>query len=125
MPTEMLLPENAIEIIRGTSKTLELLVVDEDGVAVDLTNGAIVFSVKKRTDDVLPLIQKKSTVPAEAEIVAPREGRARIYLIPADTQNLEVMPYVFDCWLLLTGKRYAVVPPSTFLVLAGVTFLPL
>jgi len=126
--TDMLLPENAVEIVRGTSKTLELTIYDDDlekPEPVDITGATLIFTVKHRVEDAVPLIQKKSTDSAQIVLIAPREGRARIYLVPADTQNLEPKPYVFDVWLILTGKRYAVVAPSIFEVHAGVTLLPL
>jgi len=121
-----ILPENAVTIIRGTSKTLELVVTDADGKVVDLTGAKVVMSVKEFLTDTNPLVQKISDVPVQAQITLPREGKARIYLVPADTQTLAAKQYVFDVWVILSGgKRFAVVLPSTFIVQAGVTILPL
>jgi hypothetical protein len=121
-----ILPENALILIRGTSKTLELVVTDADGKVVDLTGSKVVMTVKASVADTNPLIQKSTDFPAQAELTVPREGKARIYLTPPDTQNLAVKSYVFDVWLVLSsGKRFAVVPPSTFEVQAGVTLLAL
>ena len=121
-----ILPENALSIIRGTSKTLELVVTDADGKAVNLTGGKVVMTVKATVTDTTPLVQKSSDVPTQAELTVPREGKARIYLVPADTQTMTVRQYVFDVWLVLaSGKRFAVVPPSIFEVQAGVTLLAL
>jgi len=122
----MMLPENSLEVIRGTSKTLELTVTDDAGKAVDLTGARIIFTVKQVITESLPLIQKTSDTPTQAEITVPREGKARIYLQPNDTQGLEAIEYVFDVWLILTsGKRFAVVPSSIFTVKPGVTLIPL
>jgi hypothetical protein len=122
----LMLPENSLEVIRGTSKTLELVITDESGGVVDLTGARIVFSVKTSPGDPLPLIQKTTDHVAQVEITLPREGKARIYLQPSDTQTLEALQYVFDVWLILTsGKRFAVVPSSIFAVKPGVTLIPL
>jgi len=121
-----ILPENALSLIRGTSKTLELVVTDADGKVVDLTGAKVVMTVKATVTDTNPLIQKSTDVPTQAELTVPREGKARIYLIPSDTQTLAIKQYVFDVWLVLSnGKRHAVVPPSVFEVQAGVTLLTL
>jgi hypothetical protein len=121
-----ILPENALVLVRGTSKTLELIITDADGKAVDITGAKIVMSVKVAATDAAPLIQKSSDSITQAEVTVPREGKARIYLVPADTQTLAVKSYVFDVWLVLaSGKRFAVVPPSAFEVQAGVTLLAL
>lgn len=121
-----ILPENALVLVRGTSKTLELVITDADGKAVDITGAKIVMSVKAAATDAAPLIQKSSDSITQAEVTVPREGKARIYLVPADTQTLAIKSYVFDVWLVLvSGKRFAVVPPSTFEVQAGVTLLAL
>lgn len=119
-------PENSVTLVRGTSKSLELLVVDIAGKAVDLTGAKIVMTVKAAVSDTTPLFMKSSDFPSQAEIPYPRQGKARIYVSPADTQNLAPKQYVFDVWVVLSsGKRYAVVQPSTFEVLAAVTVLPL
>jgi hypothetical protein len=121
-----ILPENSLSIIRGTSKTLELQVTDADGKFVDLTGGKVVMTVKAVATDLNPLIQKTTDNPAQAEITVPREGKARIYLVPADTQTLAIKQYTFDVWFIMaSGKRFAVVQPSVFDVQAGVTLLAL
>lgn len=122
----ILYPENAIVIIRGSSKTLKLVVSDENGGLVNLTGATIYFSVKVGARDPQPLFQKSSNTPTQAEITVPREGVALIYLQPSDTQNLDPHEYVFDVWVILSnGKRYPVVKPSVFAVQPGVSFIPL
>lgn len=122
----LMYPENAIEIIRGSSKTLALSVSDETGVPVDLTGAKIYFSIKATLDDPRPLVQKSSDAPTQVEITTPREGKAKIYLQPSDTQNLDPIEYTFDVWAVLANsKRYPVVLPSIFRVKPGVTLIPL
>lgn len=122
-----ILPENAVSIIRGSSKTLEMTVIDADtGKPADLTGGKVVLTVKEAVTDLNPVIQKISTDVTQAEITVPRGGIARIYLVPGDTQTLALKDYVFDVWVVLaSGKRYPVVQPSVFTVQPGVTLLAL
>lgn len=127
MGTNVLLPENAIPLIRGTSKTLKLTVVDLDNKPIDLTGATIHFTVKLEPLDRVPVIKKSSANPSEAEVSAPpQDGIARIFLDPADTQDLECRLYVFDVWVILqSGKRYCVVKQSTLELQPGITVLPL
>lgn len=125
MATQMLLPENSISIVRGTSKTLKLTVKTSAGQIVDLTGGRLVFTVKYSTYDDLPLIQKLTTNPTEGSLTLPREGQAEFYLTPGDTNGLPVAQYVFDVWLITAAdERYSVVDASSFVVTSGVTYLP-
>lgn len=119
-------PENWVEIIRGSSKDLELVIEDDEGEPVDLTGGQIYFTVKKHIDEVVPLIQKSSSDAAQIEFTDPKGGTSRIHLFPGDTYQLELREYTFDIWFInASGKRFVVVPPSTFEVVAGVTKLAL
>ena len=121
--TVNLSPENSLTVIRGASKTLDMTITDTDtGRAADLTGGRIVLTVKESVTDARPVIQKISDEATQAEITLPRSGIARIYLVPADTQNLTLKDYVFDVWVILaSGKRYHVIQPSVFTIQPGVT----
>lgn len=126
MQLNYLQPENSLSIVRGTTKTVLLTVRSADGTATNLTGGKLVLTVKEALYDDLPLIQKLTTDPAQAVITKPREGLVEFYFVPADTQGLVPKAYLFDVWFITeTGDRYAVVPPTQFLVQAGITYLPL
>lgn len=118
-------PKNALKIIRGTSKTYELRVQTELGYPVNLTGSRVIFSVKECPCDEHCLIQKDSARGAtQVAIISPKGGIAQIYLDPVDTQTMSVGEYVFDAWVVLaTGKRYAVIPPTTLEIEAGVTHI--
>jgi hypothetical protein len=119
-----ILADNAITIYRGSSKTYLLTVTDEDGEIQNLTGASIYFTVKCDVKDSLAKIQKSSAQATEIEIHAPTEGKAKIYLGPTDTQNMDPGKYVFDVWVqLASGKRYPVIKPSTFKVEHAVTVL--
>jgi hypothetical protein len=118
-------PKNAVQVIRGTSKTFELTVTNESGVGVNLTGGRVLMSVKRDISDRNALIFKDSLAgPSQIEMTTPLAGKAKIFLDPSDTQTLDVREYVFDVWVILSsGKRYAVVAPSVFEIVAGVTVI--
>jgi hypothetical protein len=123
----LLLPETGLEIVRGTTRTLRLEVTDADGVPYDITGARVVMSVKYDVLDPLPLIQKWTDDPLQAALIQPKVGVAEIYILPADTQNLDSnVDYLFDVWLItLSGERFVVVPPSLFRVKDTVTRIPL
>ena len=126
-----LAPENAITVTRGAAKTFGLTVTDAETdpcnpKPFDLTNcQRVVMTVKVKAEDREPVIFKTSEDPSQIEITHPRDGLAKIYLVPLDTKNLDAKDYVFDVWVVLSnGKPYPVIPPSVFEVIAGVTVLP-
>lgn len=122
----LLLPENAVEIYRGMSKTLELAVTDAQGKAVDITGSTVHFTVKQDIRDGTATVQKSSASSSQIELTSPRLGIARIYIVPADTQNLDPASYTFDVVLIMPGgKRYLVVPPTALVILPGVTTVAL
>lgn len=130
----LLAPVNALTIYRGASKTLELTVnkanvFDEDGkpVPVVLQSVKLLFSVKCFASEQPAIIQKTTDAPAEITITAPYAGKAKIFLLPADTQRLDPGVYTYDVWLyfVLTGQRYIIVEPSTFEIKLPVSFSPL
>ena len=121
----ILLPENSVTVVRGSSKTLTLTVKDSDGGPLDLTGSTIYFTVKKREKDEDALIQKISTDSAQIDIPNPTDGIAKITINPADTSSLATGKYKFDVWVVLSGgDRVVVVLPSVFEVVAGVTVIP-
>lgn len=119
--------ENAIDVIRGISRTLVLTVKDSHGEVVDLTSARVVFTVKCKLSDVDPTILKDSDKGiTEVEFTDPTKGEAKIYLQPSDTQNMKPGKYVFDVWVILAAAtRHLVVGPGAFNVQAGVTVIPL
>lgn len=122
----ILQPENALAIVKGTSKTYEVQVQDDNCAPVNLTGCQMYFTVKERVADVAPFIQKTSLNALEILFVDPEGGIAHVYVNPPDTFYGKIQPYVFDIWLVLTtGKRYVIVPPSTFEIQPAVTVLPI
>lgn len=125
MDQTILLPRNSVRVIRGTSKTLQLSVVDERNKPVNLTGATVVMTVKNQVDDLRNVFQKTSAFSSQVLIIDPFGGLANIFLQPADTQFLDIRQYVFDVWVIFpSNQRFAVVPPTIFDLQAGVTLLP-
>lgn len=114
---------NTVQIYRGQSKTLEVVVKDDSCNPVDLTGATVFFSVKMNSTDPTALITKSSTDSTQILILTPTiNGIAQIFIKPLDTQYLEIDTYIFDVWVQLpSGNRYPVIPISEFIIQAGVT----
>ena len=122
---DVLLPKNSVQLIRGTSKTLQLSVVDSNRKPVNLSGATIIMTVKNTVDNLKNVFQKTTNDPTQILITDPFGGIAQIFINPSDTQYLDIKQYVFDVWVILTsGARYAVVPPTILDLQAGVTVWP-
>ena len=120
-----ILPENALLVTRGSSKTLQLTVRNRHRKPQDLTGARILFTVKRTLQDSKPLISKTTDHSSQILFTNPKVGQAQIFILPEDTQYLEIRDYLFDVWVVLaSGNRYVVVPTSIFSLQAGVTIIP-
>ena len=115
-------PKNTIVVAQGASKTLALTVFDSTGNPVDLTGAVIYMTVRDSLEADFVRIRKTSTSPAEIQIPEPRNGSAKIFILPSDTETLDYGDYVYDIWVETgTGDRVPVVPVSIFRVERAVT----
>jgi hypothetical protein len=125
MYSQMMLPENSISLVRGSSKTVLLTILKPDGCPYDLTGGKLVLTIKEFNCTDIPLLQKLTSDATQGAITKPREGIAEFYFRPVDTNGMVPKAYSFDVWLITaSGDRYVVVPESSFVVSPGVTYLP-
>lgn len=110
-----------IEIYRGDNRTLKVTIKGADGVVVDITNATIKFTVKKNVADEENKIQKTTNSASQISITDAANGEYEIYLLPADTQDMDVDNYEYDSELITAaGKVYTVVR-GEFSILAEVT----
>lgn len=110
-----------VEIYRGDNRTFKVTVKDGDGNAVNIAGASIVFSVKEKISDAAYIIQKSSSVGSEITITDAANGIYEVYLLPADSQNLDIRTYEYDSELTTsTGKIYTVVR-GEFTVYAEIT----
>lgn len=103
-----------IEVVRGTTNTINIAVRDSDGNAHMLGAGeVIVFGVKKNYEDEECLILKTIT-----SLV---NGVGKLTLAPDDTAELACRKYVYDVGLKSGANYYSVIEASDFVVSANIT----
>ena len=103
-----------IEIVRGTTNTINIAVKDSDGNAHMLGSGeVIVFGVKKnyKDDECLNLKTITSLV----------NGVGQLTLDPDDTAELACGKYAYDVGLKSGANYYNVIEASDFIVSANIT----
>lgn len=106
--------EQRIEIVRGTTNTVNIAVRDSDGNAYMLESGeVIVFGVKKHYKDEECLILKTVT--------SLRNGVAEIGIAPDDTADLACGRYAYDVGLKSGANYYNVIVADDFVILPNVT----
>ena len=106
--------ENDLEMIQGTTKTIEVAVFDHQGNPYNSTpNDRVHFGVKADERVQRYLIQK-TTVPDEG-------GIAVFTICPEDTHNLPVGNFYYDIGLESEGDYYNVIPCSRFTITPGIT----
>ena len=119
-----------IDHYRGDSKTLELTVTDGNGDAVNLTGAYIWFTVKKRAKDVdSKAVITKATANVDGGgdeqilITSGSLGLVEIYLVPADTEDLNPpdYKYQFDVQVKTAAGKVYTVARDTFQLLSDVT----
>jgi len=122
-----LLPENAIQVVRGGTLTLHVLVYEETDpdALVDITLATLHFTVKEGISEKHPpRIYKVSTDPMQIDVHKPRHGEAKVMIASADTKTLEPRSHVYDLWLFLGGGRYPLISQGVFEVLPNIAVLP-
>jgi archaellin len=119
----MLLPDNTIVLVKGSSKRLQLTVTEQDGkTPVDLTGCKVLMTVKRDASDPTALLQKSSDQISQIEITSPTHGLAQIKFVPTDSRGIDTRQYSFDVWVVLpNGDRFQVVGTSVLDVQGSVT----
>lgn len=96
-------------ISQGASDSLEIEILNEEGVAVDITGSTIYFTVKKDDSDVTAAIAKEITAHTDAV-----NGKSSLEISSADTDIAKAM-YLYDLVIVfLSGERQELIPPSLF-----------
>lgn len=106
---------NRLEIVRGTTNTFQIEVVDVSGTAYNLAaNERIIFGVKKNAEDDELIFQQT------AEIIG--EGLFTVKIAPEKTECLKCGKYSYDVGLESGEEYFNVIEPSTLVILPNVTF---
>ena len=104
-----------IEIVRGTTNTFQINVVDSGGAPYNLgSNERIVFGIKRN-----PEVEAEQLLVKTADILG--EGLFSIKLAPEDTENMKCGKYFYDVGLDKGTDFFNVIEPSPFIIVANVT----
>ena len=114
-----------IEIYRGDKRTFKVVCKDEIGAVVNIAGASIRFSAKERVSDVTYKMEKKNAAAGGADsqinITDGVNGEYEIYLVPADTQSLDIGSYEYDSELTTSGGDPYTVVRGEFVVLSEIS----
>lgn len=104
-----------IEVVRGTTNTFEISIVDSSGAPYNLgSNERIVFGIKRNPErEEVPLVVKT------AEIIG--AGLVSVKLLPEDTASLGFGKHYYGVSLETGVDFFSVIEPSPFMIVANVT----
>jgi hypothetical protein len=103
-------PYYSMELYRDDDRRLRVYIRDGDLNIIDLTGATCLFTAKINKGDATPVIQKSTANPSEGIIGAADEGECFFFIVPADTENLDICQYVYDVRVTLSdGKTYTTV----------------
>lgn len=103
-----------IEIIRGTSNTIQIRVTNADGDPLTLAGSEkIIFGVKKKPWNDECVLKKVMT---EIE-----NGICTVEIKPEDTEALEFGKYFYDVGMLSGDNYFNIIPSSVFHVMHNIT----
>lgn len=98
----MALDMNNLETIyRGDSREYNLTFTNSDNIAIDITSWKIYFTIKLsyRNGDDKAALKKDITVHDD-----PTNGKTKIVILPADTENIEPGNYWYDIQVRRDGE---------------------
>lgn len=105
---------NKIEIVRGTTNTIQIKVYDANGAEYDLGAGErLVFGIKKRAEDDAIIFEKTGQIIGS--------GLFNVVIAPEDTEGLAFGQYVYDVGIGNGSDFYNVIKASPFVIAPNVT----
>lgn len=90
---------NRINIVRNTSKALEVNLVDDDGEPIsldDLVNATAVFTVRVKPDDVSNILQFTTVGTPSRLAFKPGEPALLLTFVSGDTASLDIKSYAYQ-----------------------------
>lgn len=82
----------------GDDYTLEFILTDSAGVAVDITGATIKFTARSKFQDVTPIVQKTATV------TDPTAGKFTIAIVKTDVTGTDLLRGYYDIEMTLAGS---------------------
>lgn len=103
-------PLNYIKILRGSSSSWSLTVVNGDGSPFDLTGWEVYFVAKADPGDEAAALTRSSLTPGEFDVGDnPRLGIATLKFVPGDFVGVGPGQYGFEVWLFKDTDRIPVI----------------
>ena len=103
-------PYYPMDLYANNNRRLRCYVRDGDLNIIDLTGATCVFTVKMSKSDTSPTIQKSTAVSGEGQIGSADQGECFFYILPTDTDSIDIAQYVYDVTVTLAdGNSYTVV----------------
>ena len=109
--------QHSFSMYRGDTKSINLTVTDDDGVAVDLTGAEVWLTLKSAVTEADPgVLQKKVT-----SHTTPLEGKTSITIDPADTDSVSPDDYLYDIQLKQAAGTISTLLQGAFKIRADIT----
>lgn len=104
-----------IEIVRGTTNTFQIDIVDSSGAPYNLkANENILFGIKRN-----PETEAEQLFVKKAEVLG--VGQFSFKISPEDTENMKCGKYFYDVGIDNGTDFLNVIEPSPFVIIANVT----
>jgi hypothetical protein len=102
-------PFENLFVTQGDNRTLRVYVKNPSNEVIDLTGASALLTFRESSTSDDASIQLSTEVPAEGMIGAADRGEIFFFIVPANTNTLELRQYVWDCRVTLaSGKVYTV-----------------
>jgi hypothetical protein len=119
-----------LSIVRRSTKSFRVSIVDEVGAAIDITDAVFKFAVKRSSSDsnTNAIIFKASYDGEEVDIDSPATGQLLVHLLPEDTYSRTAGTFCWDAELTRrdglksSAGSIAVTPGSGIIVGTGLDF---
>lgn len=107
---------------RGDGVVYRLEVKDENEKVKNITGSTVRFTAKERNSDADPgVLQLTSANPLQIELDDPANGKAKIFVRNAQTQNLGIRSFIYDVQTVTVAGEVRTVVGGTFTITEDVT----
>lgn len=111
-----------IEIDKGFNKSWEVIVKDQDGAVVPITDSKIHFKATKNTESIELKNAANGGSSAQIEDSDPTNGKFKIHFTPSITSSKIAGSYIFGCKIELSGGNSYIVIDGTLKIKRNLFF---